>query len=58
MTQSQQTGAKTSFQRNVETKDIQSEEDLIERTVIRYADKFNIPVVHSEITSDKLIRKS
>ena len=47
---------KTSFQRDVETKGIQSEWDLFGGTVIRYAERFNIPVNNTKKTLDKLLR--
>ncbi|MFC1857078.1 ketopantoate reductase family protein [Thermodesulfobacteriota bacterium] len=47
---------KTSFQRDVETKGRQSEWDLFGGTVIRYAEKFNIPVDNTKETLDKLLR--
>ncbi|MCD4741563.1 MAG: 2-dehydropantoate 2-reductase [Desulfobacteraceae bacterium] len=47
---------KTSFQRDVETKGIQSEWDLFAGTVIRYAERFNIPVNYTKKTLDKLLR--
>ncbi len=47
---------KTSFQRDVETKGRQSEWDLFGGTVIRYAERFNIPVNNTKTTLDKLLR--
>jgi 2-dehydropantoate 2-reductase len=47
---------KTSFQRDVETKGIQSEWDLFGGTVIRYAEKFDIPAKNTKETLDKLLR--
>ncbi len=48
---------KTSFQRDVETKGRQSEWDLFGGTIMRYAEKFNIPVDNTKKTFDKLLRK-
>jgi 2-dehydropantoate 2-reductase len=48
---------KTSFQRDVETKGIQSEWDLFGGTIIRYAEKFSIPVDNTKKTFDELFRK-
>jgi 2-dehydropantoate 2-reductase len=47
---------KTSFQRDVETKGKQSEWDLFGGTVIRYAERFNIPANNTKATLDKLLR--
>jgi 2-dehydropantoate 2-reductase len=47
---------KTSFQRDVETKGRQSEWDLFGGTVVRYAEKFNIPVNNTKGTLDKLLQ--
>ena len=47
---------KTSFQRDVETKGRQSEWDLFGGTVIRYAEKFNIPVNNTKETLDNLLK--
>ena len=47
---------KTSFQRDVETKGRQSEWDLFGGTVLRYADKFNIPATHTKKTLDTLLK--
>ena len=47
---------KTSFQRDVETKGRQSEWDLFGGTVIRYAERFNIPVNKTKETLDELLR--
>lgn len=47
---------KTSFQRDVETKGRQSEWDLFGGTVIRYAERFNIPVNSTKDTLDKLLK--
>lgn len=46
---------KTSFQRDIETKGRQSEWDLFGGTILRYADKFNIPAEHTRETFDKLM---
>lgn len=46
---------KTSFQRDVETKGRQSEWDLFGGTVIRYAEKFNIPADNTKETLGKLL---
>jgi 2-dehydropantoate 2-reductase len=48
---------KTSFQRDVETKGRQSEWDLFGGTILRYAEKYNIPVNNTKKTFDKLIKK-
>jgi 2-dehydropantoate 2-reductase len=47
---------KTSFQRDVEVKGRQSEWDLFGGTVIRYAERFNIPANNTKATLDKLMR--
>jgi 2-dehydropantoate 2-reductase len=47
---------KTSFQRDVEVKGRQSEWDLFGGTVIRYAERFNIPADKTKATLDKLLR--
>jgi len=47
---------KTSFQRDVEVKGRQSEWDLFGGTVIRYAERFNIPAHNTKATLDKLLR--
>ena len=47
---------KTSFQRDVETKGRQSEWDLFGGTVIRYAEKFNIPADNTKEILDKLLK--
>lgn len=47
---------KTSFQRDVETKGRQSEWDLFGGTVIRYAEKFDIPVNNTKDTFNRLMR--
>lgn len=47
---------KTSFQRDVEAKGRQSEWDLFGGTVIRYAEKFNIPANNTKETLDKLLK--
>jgi 2-dehydropantoate 2-reductase len=47
---------KTSFQRDVETKGKQSEWDLFGGTIIRYAERFNIPAHHTKATLDRLLR--
>lgn len=47
---------KTSFQRDVEIKGRQSEWDLFGGTVIRYAERFNIPAYNTRATLDKLLR--
>lgn len=47
---------KTSFQRDVETKGRKSEWDLFGGTVIRYAERFNIPAKNTKETLDKLLR--
>jgi 2-dehydropantoate 2-reductase len=46
---------KTSFQRDVENKGRQSEWDLFGGTVIRYAEKFNLPADNTKQTLDKLL---
>ena len=46
---------KTSFQRDVEIKGRQSEWDLFGGTVIRYAERFNIPANNTQATLDKLL---
>ncbi len=46
---------KTSLQRDVETKGRQSEWDLFGGSVIRYAEKFQIPAPHTRQTLDKLL---
>ena len=48
---------KTSFQRDVEVKGKQSEWDLFGGTVIRYAERFNIPVKQTQAIMDKLLRR-
>ena len=47
---------KTSFQRDVETKGRKSEWDLFGSTIIRYAERFSIPVNSTKETLDKLMR--
>jgi len=47
---------KTSFQRDVEIKGRQSEWDLFGGTVLRYADRFNIPANNTKETLDKLLK--
>lgn len=47
---------KTSFQRDVEIKGRQSEWDLLGGTVIRYAERFNIPANNTKATLDTLLR--
>jgi 2-dehydropantoate 2-reductase len=47
---------KTSFQRDVELKGWQSEWDLFGGTIIRYAEKYNIPARTAKDTLDKLLR--
>ena len=47
---------KTSLQRDVELKGRQSEWDLFGGSVIRYGEKFNIPVPHTRQTLDKLLQ--
>ncbi|MDT8338033.1 MAG: 2-dehydropantoate 2-reductase [Sulfurimonas sp.] len=47
---------KTSFQRDVELKGKQSEWDLFGGTVLRYADKFNIPANNTKETLGKLLQ--
>ena len=47
---------KTSFQRDVETKGRQSEWDLFGGTVLRYAERFNIPADNTKETFDKLMQ--
>jgi 2-dehydropantoate 2-reductase len=47
---------KTSFQRDVEAKGKQSEWDLFGGTVIRYAERFNLPSNHTKATLDTLLR--
>ena len=47
---------KTWFQRDVETKGRQSEWDLFGGTVLRYAEKFNIPADKTKETLDKLLK--
>ena len=47
---------KTSFQRDVELKGRQSEWDLLGGTVIRYAEKLDIPVPATRDTLDRLLR--
>jgi 2-dehydropantoate 2-reductase len=47
---------KTSFQRDVETKGRESEWDLFGGTVIRYAERFNLPADNTKATLDKLLR--
>ncbi len=44
---------KTSFQRDVETKGRQSEWDLFGGTIIRYAERFNLPADNTKETLDK-----
>lgn len=46
---------KTSFQRDVETKGLQSEWDLFGGTVIRYAEKLNLPAENTKETLNKLL---
>jgi len=48
---------KTSFQRDVETKGRQSEWDLFGGTIIRYAERFDIPVNCTKETLDKLLKE-
>ncbi len=48
---------KTSFQRDVETRGRQSEWDLFGGTVLRYGEKFNIPVPHTRETFDRLMQQ-
>jgi len=48
---------KTSFQRDVETKGRQSEWDLFGGTILRYAEKYNIPVHNTQKTFDRLIKR-
>ena len=47
---------KTSFQRDFETKGRQSEWDLFGGTIIRYAEKFNIPANNTKEALDKLLK--
>lgn len=47
---------KTSFQRDVETKGRQSEWDLFGGTILRYADKLNIPADNTKETFEKLMQ--
>jgi 2-dehydropantoate 2-reductase len=47
---------KTSFQRDVEIKGRESEWDLFGGTVIRYAERFNLPADNTKATLDKLLR--
>ena len=47
---------KTSFQRDVETKGRQSEWDLFGGTILRYADRFNIPADNAKETFEKLMQ--
>ena len=47
---------KTSFQRDVEVKGRQSEWDLFGGTVLRYADRLNIPADNTKETFDKLMQ--
>ena len=47
---------KTSFQRDVEMKGRQSEWDLFGGTVIRYAERFNLPANDTKATLDRLLR--
>ena len=47
---------KTSFQRDVETKGRQSEWDLFGGTVLRYAEKFNIPAENTKKTLHQLLQ--
>ncbi len=47
---------KTSFQRDVESKGRQSEWDLFGGTVVRYAERFNIPANSTKNTLDKLLK--
>lgn len=47
---------KTSFQRDVELKGRQSEWDLFGGTIIRYADKFDIPVNNTKATLSRLLQ--
>lgn len=47
---------KTSFQRDVETKGRQSEWDLFGGTVIRCAEKYNLPANNTKETLNKLLR--
>lgn len=48
---------KTSFQRDVETKGRQSEWDLFGSTVIRYAERFDIPANNTKETLEKLLKR-
>jgi 2-dehydropantoate 2-reductase len=48
---------KTSFQRDVEAKGRKSEWDLFGGTVIRYAERFNIPANNTKETLDNLLKK-
>ena len=47
---------KTSFQRDVEVKGRQSEWDLLGGTVIRYAERFNLPANNTKATLDRLLQ--
>jgi len=47
---------KTSFQRDVELKGRQSEWDLLGGTVIRYAERFNLPANNTKATLDRLLQ--
>lgn len=47
---------KTSFQRDVETKGLQSEWDLFGGTIVRYAEKLNLPAENTKETLNKLLR--
>ena len=47
---------KTSLQRDVETKGRQSEWDLFGGTVVRYAERLNIPANNTKKTLDKLLQ--
>lgn len=47
---------KTSFQRDVETKGRKSEWDLFGGTILRYADRFNIPADNTKETFEKLMQ--
>ncbi len=47
---------KTSFQRDVESKGRQSEWDLFGGTVIRYAEKYNLPANNTKETLEKLLK--
>lgn len=47
---------KTSFQRDVETKGRQSEWDLFGGTILRYAEKFNLPVENTRSTFETLMK--